>query len=86
MNTRAELQEYREKTRRSVVQIALNVHIHNNQTYVRDVNVQSDDIRHLQRSLEHWQGSVRPAYEQFDNAVYQLIVTALRESEAVNGR
>lgn len=62
---------------RSVLQVALDVHMTAIGSYVRSAEEQDNDVRALKRVIEQWRFSIG----RFDDAVHEVIEAALEEHE-----
>lgn len=58
---------------RSILQVALDVHMTQTGAYERDHEKQRDDVKVLLHVLQNWKPTTHKRYEYFDNAVHDLI-------------
>ncbi len=65
---------------RSVLDVALDVHMTNTGAYDRPSQDQQDDLSVLREYLDNWRPSIPKECERFDNAVKEVIQAALVEA------
>lgn len=63
---------------RSILQCALDVHMTETGSYERDIYEQISDVFVLENVINEWKPSL-PKYEEFDNAVKNLITIVIKE-------
>lgn len=66
---------------RSVVQVALDVHMTTTGAMERDIESQKADLRALKNVLSTWRESANSVCKTFDDSVFQLISVALTQGQ-----
>ena len=69
---------------RSLLDVALDVHMTNTGSYERSKQAQDNDIEVITLVLKTWEPTVHRKYEEFDNAVKNLLTITLKEVSNAN--